>query len=86
MVGVGLACGREMGARRTAVVASAREAVDVVDAALQIHQLVVAQQKLELATRLGRLIAQLPQHVLQRNRGVATVENVADLHDRHGPA
>jgi len=49
------------------VVASAREAVDVVDAALEVHQLVVAHQKLELATRLGSLIAQLPQQVLQCN-------------------
>ena len=60
--------------------------MDVVDAALEVHQLVVAHQKLELATRLGRLIAQLPQHVLQRNRGVAAIEHVAHLHDRHGPA
>ena len=69
-----------------AVVASTREAVDVVDAALQVHQLVVAQQELELATRLGRLIAQLPQHLLQRDRGVASVEHVTKLDDRHGPA
>ena len=60
--------------------------MDVVDATLQVHQLVVAHQKLELATRLGSLIAQLPQHVLQRNRGVAAIEHVAHLHDRHGPA
>ena len=68
------------------MVAGTREAVDVVDAALQVHQLVVAQQELELATRRGRLIAQLPKHLLQCNRGVASIEDVTNLDDRHGPA